>query len=162
MFTRLFARQFFVRTSAREITSVSHKPALMRRLVILLGGLLSPILFILSMGILFSELATWEAGFIIPLAGICWTVIYGLTSDQGGWLIGTVPLTICAIIEVAAQPLFHGALMLFALSLWSQRAIYLVAERWFRELISQSYEAYVMLEDHIDTKPKVDNAHQHD
>ena len=33
------------------------------------------------------EHSAWEASLILPIAGICWTVIYGLTSAQGGWMI---------------------------------------------------------------------------
>lgn len=145
---RQVARQFFLRIQNQEVKQTTGKSIGWKKALILLMNIASPILFVVSLGLVAMNYGVWEASLIVPIAGICWTVIYGLTSDQGGWLIGTIPLVISAIPVVEsgqiADPFF-----LFVLSIWLQRTSYLVAAYWLLDIVMSSYNAFEMMEEHL-------------
>ena len=100
------------------------------------------------MGSYFFEFGAWWAALVIPVAGICWTVIYGLTGDQGGWLIGTIPMLISLgllFMNVSGSE----PLSLFIASIWLQRTSYLLATKWLEDIVSTSYAAYEMMVEHV-------------
>ncbi len=89
---------------------------------------------------------------LLPIAGIFWTVIYGLPSDKGEWLSGTIPLLIACSPLVNPSLSITEPISLFVFSLWLQRTSFLLAERWMMNIVMNHYEAYEMMEQHIHTE----------
>lgn len=146
---RQVARQFFLRIRPQDVKNTTGRSIVLKKLLIWLMNICSPAIFVLSIVLIIMEYGAWEASFIVPIAGICWTVIYGLTSDQGGWLIGTVPLIVCAIPIASGSTTLLDPLFLIVLSIWLQRTSYLVATRWLLDIVMSSFEAFEMLEAHL-------------
>lgn len=146
---RQVARQFFLHINPQEVKRTTGKSILFKKALIWFMNISSPILFLISMALVIKEYGTLEASLIVPIAGICWTVIYGLASDRGGWLIGTIPLGICFVPIVANNMTFMDPLFLFVLSIWLQRTSYLVATSWLLNIVMSSFEAFEMLEEHL-------------
>ncbi len=86
------ARQFFTRVDNKSAADATGKSIVLKKGFIRLGIVTSPVFFLLFMLSYFQEFGIWYAAVIIPIVGICRTVIYGLTGHQGGWLIGSIPL----------------------------------------------------------------------
>ena len=146
---RQVARQFFLRISPQDVKRTTGKSIVFKKALIWLMNISSPLIFIISMALVIKEYGTLEASLIVPIAGICWIVIYGLASDRGGWLIGTVPLAICFVPIVANNMTVMDPLFLFVLSIWLQRTSYLVATTWLLDIVMSSFEAFEMLEEHL-------------
>lgn len=146
---REVARQFFLRITAAEVKATTGRSIVVHKLLVWLFTIASPLIFLACILSFIMTHSAWEASLIVPIAGICWTVIYGLTSNQGGWLIGTVPLII------SASPLVNSGLnpadpfFLFVLSIWLQRASYLLSEQWLMSIIMGHYAAFEMMETHL-------------
>lgn len=145
---RQVARQFLLRIKSQEVKRTTGKSIAWKKALVWLMNILSPIIFVISLCLIILNYGVWEASLIVPIAGICWIVIYGLTSDQGGWLIGTIPLVISAIPVVEsgqiASPLF-----LFILSIWLQRTSYLISTYWVLDIVMNSFDAFEMMEEHM-------------
>jgi len=146
---RQVARQFFLRINPQDVKRTTGKSILFKKVLIWLMNILSPIVFIVSMALVIKDHGAFEASLIVPIAGICWTVVYGLASDRGGWLIGTVPLVICLVPVATNNMNFLDPLFLFVLSIWLQRTSYLVATSWLLDIVMSSFEAFEMLEQHL-------------
>ena len=146
---REVARQFFLRITAAEVKQTTGRSILAQKFLVWFASIASPLVFVASMVFFVLDHSAWEASLILPIAGICWTVIYGLTSAQGGWWVGTVPLAITAI------PIFTGGagvtdpIFLFVLSIWLQRASYLLSTGWLMSIIMSNFEAFEMMEEHL-------------
>ncbi len=146
---REVARQFFLRITVAEVKATTGRSILFPKLLVWLFTIASPLLFLACVVSFVMSHSAWEASLIVPIAGICWTVIYGLTSNQGGWLVGTVPLLISA--SPLVNPTFNPAdpFFLFVLSIWLQRASYLLSEHWLMSIVMGHYGAFEMMETHL-------------
>ena len=145
---REVARQFFLRIHSQEVKQTTGKSIGWMKAVVWLMNIASPIVFLVSLALIIMNYGHWEATLIVPVAGISWIVIYGLTSDQGGWLIGSIPLAISAI------PLFEtgqiaNPLFFFVLSIWLQRTSYLLSAMWLLDIVMSSFDAFEMMEEHL-------------
>ena len=149
---RQVARQFFLRIRSAEVKRTTGKSIAIKKAAIWLMNVGSPITFVLSLILIILQYGPWEASLIVPIAGICWTIIYGLTSDQGGWLIGTIPLLLSGI-EVVDSGQLGNPLFLFVLSIWLQRTSYLLATYWLLAIVMSSFDAFEMMEEHISIEP---------
>ena len=76
-------------------------------------------------------------------------MIYGVTSAQGGWMIGTIPLAIVAIPIVTGSATLTDPIFLFVLSIWLQRASFLMSAHWLMNIIMSHFEAFEMMEEHL-------------
>ena len=92
----------------------------------------------------------WFAAFGVPLVGMFWTVIAGLTGDQGTWLHGAIGLVVGLALAAILESAYGIPLALFVISLWLHRTNYGLAQRWLTQLISSSYGAFDMLVEHIE------------
>ncbi|MFT5099492.1 MAG: hypothetical protein ACJAX5_003501 [Patiriisocius sp.] len=146
---RQVARQFFLRIHPQEVKQTTGKSIVVKKALIWLMNILSPVIFVLTLALVIIEYGAWEATLIVPIAGTCWTVIYGLTSDKGGWLIGTVPLVICSVPIITGSMNFLDPMFLFVLSIWLQRTSFLVSTSWLLDLVMSSFPAFEMLEQHL-------------
>jgi hypothetical protein len=143
------ARQFFLRITSAEVEATTGRSIAFQKSLVWIASIASPFVFIACMVFFLIEHSAWEASLILPIAGICWTVIYGLTSAQGGWLIGTIPLAIVAIPIATGSATLTDPIFLFVLSIWLQRASYLMSAHWLMGIIMSHFEAFEMLEEHL-------------
>ncbi len=149
---RQVAKQFFLRIDNPSVKATTGDSIFFKKFVVWLFNVASPVTFVIAMSLIFKAYGPWEASFILPAAGICWIIIYGLTSEHGGWLIGTVPL-ILTLPLLSATGMDSGLpVFLFVLSIWLQRSSYLLAGRWLTEIVTSSYAAFEMMEEHITIK----------
>jgi hypothetical protein len=142
------ARRFFTRVGNDSVKDTIGMSVNIQKLVILAGVLASPLIFGIFAISIYLHMGAAYASIVVPLAGICWTVVYGLTSHWGGWLVGTIPLMAALALLMAGSGLGEP-LFLFVLSIWLQRSTYLLAGKWLEHIVSSSYEAYEMLVEHI-------------
>ena len=146
---REVARQFFLRITAAEVKATTGRSIGPQKLLVWAACITSPLIFLACMVFFVIEHSAWEASLILPIAGICWTVIYGLTSAQGGWVIGTVPLVIVTIPIAMGNAALTDPIFLFVLSIWLQRASYLMSSTWLMSIIMSNFEAFEMMEEHL-------------
>ena len=147
--SREVARTFFLRITNAEVKNTTGKSILLQKLIVWFSCLASPFAFVASMAFFLTDHSAWEATLILPIAGICWTVIYGLTSNMGGWLVGTFPLVIAASPLINETGTLTDPILLFVLSIWLQRASYLLSESWLMSIVMNHYEAFEMMEEHL-------------
>ena len=143
------ARQFFTHLSRHNIEQKIGRSVTLKKLLILLFALAAPAVFACYMYSVYAHYDATAASFIIPASGIFWIVVYGFTSNQGGWLIGTIPLVAAALLVFTTELKLAEPLTLLLLSLWLQRSTYLLATFWLKDIISQSYAAFEELVEHI-------------
>ena len=147
--SRSLARQFFLRVSNKSIAETTGESLRWQKLGIWTGTVAAPALLALCVlcVIYYFE---WFATLGVPLVGMLWTVVGGLTGYRGSWkhtLIGLVAgLVLAAVLERA----YGIPLALFTLSLAIHRTTYQVAGIWLTQLIGRSFGAYDMLVEHID------------
>lgn len=147
------ARHFFTRVGNESVTETIGASVAARKLIIWAAVLASPLVFVVFMVSILLGFGATYASIVIPVAGICWTVIYGLTSDWGGWLVGTIPLLLAAVTTSLTNSSIGLPLFLFILSIWLQRSTYLLAGKWLEDIVSNSYEAYEELIEHVTISP---------
>lgn len=143
---RQIARQFFLLISNQDVKRTTGKSIIFKKGLIWLMNISSPLLFLACLAMIAINEGPWVASLAIPVAGICWTVIYGLTSDQGGWLVGTIPLVLSAI------PMLDGGdatFFVFVLSIWLQRSSYLASTAWLMDIVMNSFDAFEMMQPHL-------------
>ena len=78
----------------------------------------------------------WAATVMVPLLGIFWTIIAGLTGDQGSFLQGTLAMIAGAVLAAILPTEYAIPLALIIVSLWVQRNIFFIAEYFLLHLIS--------------------------
>ncbi len=150
--SRDVARNFFTRVDGRSVKATTGRSIILQKLCVWTGIIASPLVFLFFIGFVFMRFGGAYATLIISFAGICWTVIYGLTSHHGGWLIGTIPFVL-SIAFLSSNLSASEPLFLFVLSLWLQRTTYLMSRSWLESIVSGSYEAYEMMVDHVTITP---------
>ena len=143
------ARRFFTRVKSQTVSSSIGQSIMFKKLIIWFGIIASPILFFLFMVAVVYYFGFTAASLIIPATGICWTIIYGLTSEHGGWRVGTIPLLISIGLTFVVDPAYSKPFFLFALSLWLQRTTFLLSTTWLVNIVASSYTAYEELVDHV-------------
>ena len=146
---RQVARNFFLRNSNQAIKQATGQSALVSKLIIWIGVITAPLLFLIA-AIYFIMDSGWAATVMVPLLGIFWTIIAGLTGDQGSFLQGTLAMIAGAVLAAILPTEYAIPLALIIVSLWVQRNIFFIAEYFLLHLISQSFAAFDMLIEHIE------------
>ena len=146
---RQVARNFFLRTSNHAIKQATGQSALISKLIIWIGVITAPLLFLIA-AIYFIIDSGWAATIMVPLLGIFWTIIAGLTGDKGSFLKGTLASIAGAILAAVLPAEYATPLVLIVVSLWVQRNIFFIAEYFLLRMISQSFAAFDMLIEHIE------------
>ena len=146
---RQVARNFFLRTSNHAIKQATGQSALVSKLIIWIGVITAPLLFLIA-AIYYIMDSGWAATVMVPLLGIFWTIIAGLTGDQGSFLQGTLAMIAGAVLAAILPTEYAIPLALIIVSLWVQRNIFFIAEYFLLHLISQSFAAFDMLIEHIE------------
>jgi len=146
---RQVARSFFLRTPNAAIRQATGRSALRTKLLIWIGVITAPLLFVLAAAH-FIQNTGWAAAILVPLLGIFWTILAGLTGDKGTFLQGTLAM-ILGLVATALMPTEYGVpIGLISLSLWIHRNVYFVAEFFLLGIVSQSFPAFDMLIEHIE------------
>ena len=146
---RQVARDFFLRTSNHAIKHATGQSALISKSIIWIGVITAPLLFLIA-AIYFIIDSGWAATIMVPLLGIFWTIIAGLTGDKGSFLQGTLAIIAGAILAAVLPAEYAIPLALIIVSLWVQRNIFFNAEYFLLRMISQSFAAFDMLIEHIE------------
>jgi hypothetical protein len=145
---RRVARQVFTHVSNQSIMETTGHSMLAKKAVIL-SGLILPVVLFAGCLVAIIYYFGWYSAIAVPLVGVFWTVIAGLTADKGGWVHSVTGLALGLGIAVLATANFGIPIALFSVSLWLQRMTYLLAEIWVTQLVTQSYGAYDMLVEHL-------------
>lgn len=152
---REVAKQFFLRITNAEVKQTTGRSIALKKMLIWMMTIASPLLFVASMISFGITHNAWEASFILPIAGICWIIIYSLTSAHGGWLVGTIPLALSLFLLIpSSESVFdvtHATdpVFLFVLSIWLQRTSFLLSDRWLMDITMTNFEAFEMMEEHL-------------
>ncbi len=143
------ARQFFTHVSNRSIIDITDLSALREKILVWLG--IGGALFALAACVLL--VVQWYglwAVVAVPLIGIFWAILAGLTHEEGHWQT----ISIALLASMAAALFFSSpyaiVLFLFVLSLWIHRITYILAQHFLERLVLDSFDAWDMLVEHID------------
>jgi hypothetical protein len=142
------ARQFFTHVSNSSIKAITDTSMFWAKVLIWAIITLSIVLFLITLALVINYFGFWSA-IAVPLIGIFWVVLAGLTYEEGNWIGMTIVLiaafiNIFFMVQMYALPIF-----LFVLSVWIYRASYLIAQKMLLGLINQSYSAFDMLAEHV-------------
>jgi len=151
---RRVARQFFTHVENASIRSITGRSMALQKLVIRVGIALPYVLLLLCIGAIIMYFG-WFAALGVPLAGMFWTVIAGLTGDKGTWAHGTVGLVVGLGLAAVIDVIYAIPVTLCVISLWLHRMTYILAQLWITRLVSNSFAAYDMLVEHIDIEDPV-------
>jgi hypothetical protein len=143
------ARQFFTHISNASIRDTTLSSALLQKSLIWSGVAGAPILLLVCCLLIVGS-AGWWAAIILPLTGIFWTIIAGLTNENGKWHSITVILLASIACLFFLPPGFSLPLFLFVFSLWIHRMTYILAQKLLTGLVNNFYPAYDMLTEHIE------------
>ena len=148
--SRIVARQFFTHIGRGSIEAVTGQSVSAKKTYIWFTVIVAPLLFLSSMGVIYMQYGATYASLLVPASAIFWVIIFGLTSNHGGWAVGNVPLFLSLVLLVANQVSFALPLMLLTLSIWLQRSAYLLSAVWLQNIVASSYAAYEVLLEHIE------------
>jgi len=146
----IVARRFFTHIGRDAVLETTGKSITLKKTLILACAVLAPLLFLCFTVSIYLAYGSSYASFIIPVAGICWVIIFGLTSNHGGWAVGTVPLVLSGILLATTNTSYGLPLTLLILSIWLQRSTYLLSAFWLENIVAHSYAAYEILVEHIE------------
>lgn len=146
---RRVARQFFTHTSDTAIKTTTLSSALWQKSLTWTGVVGAPVLLAACCLFMISS-SGWWATVAIPLTGIFWTILAGLTSENGEWPSVTIALVASIACFFFLPGSFSLPLFLFVFSLWVHRMTYILAQRLLITLVNNFYPAYDMLSEHIE------------
>ena len=146
---RRVARQFFTHTSNSSIKNTTDSSAHWQKSLVWMGVSAAPILLLVC-GLVVIDSSGWWAAVTVPTIGIFWTILAGLTAEDGDWPSVTIALGLAIACYFLLPPTYSVPLLLFVSSLWIHRMTYILAQELLISLVSDSYPAWEMLTDHID------------
>jgi len=145
---RSMARQFFINVTNRNVRNLTGVSVLGQKLLVL-ALLATALTLIITCLVLIALEFGSAAMFAIPLVGIFWTVIVGLTTDSGSMFLSTLLLIPCLLfayyLPVEPAWLFGN----FIASIYCYRVAHILAQKFLVTLVSSSYDAYDMLDEQI-------------
>ena len=129
---------------------------LAQKLLIWLLILTSGATFIVAALLIIGSFGFWS-GIAVPLIGIFWTILAGLTYDHSGMKGMSAILALSAVAFFYVTPDYSEPGFFFVLSIWLYRTSYISAQAFLTNLIEGSYAAFDMLVEHIEIQ-EVDSA----
>ena len=143
------ARQFFTHVSNSSIKSITDSSMLLEKTLIWIVIIFSILSFLAASALTIKSFGYWSA-VAVPLIGIFWAVLAGLTFEEGSWPGMTIILAISFagiffMVRDYSVPFFF-----FVLSIWTYRITYIVAQRMLTSLVMESYAAFDMLVEHVE------------
>lgn len=151
---RRVSRQFFTRVPTESIRATTGRFMLLEKTAIWVGVLAAPALLVICIGAVIYYF-DWFAALAVPIVGMFWTVIAGLTGDKGEIWYGIVGLTAGLLLAWLLESAYGIPMALFTVSLFIHRITYEVAELWLTDLVSSSFGAYDMLVEHIELEDEL-------
>ncbi|MFT7222281.1 MAG: hypothetical protein ACI8Z1_003906 [Candidatus Azotimanducaceae bacterium] len=149
IFSRAFARQFYLHVKAGSIASETGESALVQKLVIILMLTMSVLLIFANLALVIEQFG-WPGIFAAPIIGIIWTILIGFTTEMGSTMT-TLAAMVLSLIAGYLLPFSYGLpLVAFGLSVVFFRAGHILASRFLHELLSRSYDAYNNLYEQIE------------
>ena len=145
---RNVARKFYTRVTAEAVHSITGQSIGIKKVTVWLTLGAVALLFLCCLALIAYKLG-WVAAMIIPLVGIFWTILIGLTGDKGGWIIGNLGLGFCLSTLYFLSPNYSIPISLFGISVWLHRFINFLSQYWLQKLVTNSYDAFDMLVEHI-------------
>lgn len=148
LISKSIARQFFFRVSNQSILETTGESLVFKKSAIwaILG--LAMVLMLTTLGSIILD-SGWSAAITVPLVGIFWTVVAGLTSHLGSWVHSAVALVAATLIAWFLPASYALPLMELTLSIVLIRFAHELAQRWVTALVSRSFAAYDMMAPHI-------------
>ena len=146
---RVVARDFYLRVPNASIRATAGQSALGAKIVIWVGTTGAILVMLLCAAVIIWHFA-WSATLIVPLTGIFWTLVAGLTGDQGTFMFGTLALLAAGALASLLPTGFAEPLLLLAFSLWIHRGVYLFAQLRLIKLVSSSFAAFDMFIEHLE------------
>lgn len=147
--TRSLARQFYFNVSHREVRNLTGRSQIAQKTLVLVLLAISVMLIVTSLGLVFSDFG-WAGLFAVPLVGIFWTILAGLTTELGGVIISTVILVIVLGVSLLLPGSYQQPVIAFSLSVFAYRLSHLLAQQFLIRLVTSSYDAYDMLCEQIE------------
>ncbi len=142
------SRQFFLRVSNASVSAVADTSVVWPKTLIWSGYVASPALLIICV-LLIIQTFSWWAVVLVPLAGIFWAILTGLTYDKGGWVWPTLGSFAVCLLPLFVETAYSLPVLSFTLSLWIHRMTFIMAQSLMTSLLGASYEAFDMLAEHI-------------
>ena len=143
------ARQFFTHVNNSSIKSITDTSMLWQKCLIWVTIFFSVLTLLVAAIFIISSFGYWSA-VAVPLTGIFWVVLAGLTYEEGSWTSMTVILAASfAVIFFMAQ-VYSLPAFFFIISVWTYRITYILAESLLTDLIKKSYSAFDMLVEHVE------------
>ena len=146
---RGISRQFFMRVTNDSIKSTTGKSALAQKSAIWAFEIIS-LLCLAICCVALIDAFSWWATMAVPLTGIFWAVLAGLTNENGDWRTITAALFGALLSGLFMPESFSSPLMLFVFSLWIHRMSFLLSQNFLIKLVTGSYAAYDMLAEHVE------------
>jgi hypothetical protein len=146
---RAVARDFYLRVPNHSIRATAGQSELGTKFLVWVGIISAILLMLLCAAVIIWHFG-WTAAFIVPLTGIFWTIVAGLTGDKGSFIRGTLALIPAGLLASLLPLNFAEPLVLLSCSLWIHRAVYLFAEWRLLKLVSSSFAAFDMLIEHLE------------
>lgn len=148
------ARQFYTHVANAEIVDKTGSSQLLAKLLIWSGVIMAPVLFLLSLTLLYLA-DGWSSALYIAIGGSLWVIIAAFISPRGGGIVSTTITTLATIIAgvlyLAVEHVsgFYLVCFLYIGSIWVHHLTYLCAAYLLRKLVLNSAVAYDMLKEHI-------------
>ncbi len=145
---RRVSRQFFTHTNNSSIRNTTASSVLWQKGLVWMGVTAAPILLLVC-GLVVINNSGWWAAVTVPAIGIFWTILAGLTAEDGDWPSITIALGIAVACDFLLSPTYSVPLLLFVFSMWIHRMTYILAQVLLTRLVSDSFPAWEMLTDYI-------------
>jgi hypothetical protein len=142
--SRSMARQFYLVVGNRNVRDLTGQSVLLEKILVI-GLLLVSLIAMLASLVLIGVNFGHGAIVGIPLIGIFWTIIVGLTTEYGDLAQTVVVSALLAFAAAALPPDYLWPFEAFVASVAAYRLAHLFAQRLLAQLIGSSYDAYDML-----------------
>jgi len=149
IFSRTFARQFYLRVKAGSIANETGESALAQKLLVILTLTISVLLILANLALVIERFG-WLGIFAAPIIGIFWTILIGFTTEMGSTKTTLIAMVL-SLIAGYLLPFSYGLpLIAFGLSVVFFRAGHILAHHFMYKLLSRSYDAYNNLYEQIE------------
>ncbi len=143
------ARQFFTHVNNASIKSITDTSMLMQKCLIWLAIAFSIMSLLVSAIFIIKSFGYWAA-VAVPLTGIFWVLLAGLTYEEGSWMSLTAAFIASLVAIFFMAKVYSLPAFFFVLSVWVYRITYILAQTLLTGLVKESYAAFDMLVEHID------------
>jgi hypothetical protein len=148
---RSYARKFYTDVPIRLVQRETGEAPYFEKLVAFTCFLGSPITLLLSSIVAISNFGWWSAA-VIPVSFIAWLLYAGRSAAGRSRLLGLTVVLLGMLLFHLLQPegrRFTSFFLLFTLSLWLHRLLYIAATVFLRSFIIRNHRAFSLVYDHV-------------